>query len=47
MFGKTGAVVAAVDLIKGLGKMVGLKVIYVPGATGYVDTNYLGKGKYS
>ena len=46
-FGKTGAVVAAVDLIKGLGRMVGLKVIDVPGATGYVDTNYLGKGQYA
>ena len=44
-FGKTGAVVAAVDLIKGLGRMVGLKIIDVPGATGYVDTNYLGKGQ--
>lgn len=44
MFGQTGAVVAAVDLIKGLGQMVGLKVVNVPGATGYVDTNYLGKG---
>jgi len=44
-FGKTGAVVAAVDLIKGLGRMVGLKIIDVPGATGYVDTNYLGKGR--
>ncbi len=46
-FGKTGAVVAAVDLIKGLGRMVGLKVLDVPGATGYVDTNYLGKGQYA
>ncbi|MGC8863561.1 MAG: cofactor-independent phosphoglycerate mutase, partial [Armatimonadota bacterium] len=46
-FGKTGAVVAAVDLIRGLGRMVGLKVIDVPGATGYVDTNYLGKGQYA
>lgn len=44
-FGVTGAVVAAVDLIRGLGRMVGLKVIDVPGATGYVDTNYVGKGK--
>jgi len=44
-FGRTGAVVAAVDLIRGLGRMVGLKVIDVPGATGYVDTNYLGKGQ--
>ncbi|MFQ3550055.1 MAG: cofactor-independent phosphoglycerate mutase, partial [Armatimonadota bacterium] len=46
-FGKTGSVVAAVDLIKGLGRMVGLKVLNVPGATGYVDTNYVGKGEYA
>lgn len=46
-FGMQGAVVAAVDLIKGLGQMVGLKVVDVPGATGYVDTNYLGKGQYA
>lgn len=44
-FGVSGAVIAAVDLIKGLGRMVGLLVIEVPGATGYVDTNYLGKGR--
>lgn len=44
-FGVAGAVVAAVDLIRGLGRMVGLRVINVPGATGYVDTNYLGKGQ--
>lgn len=46
-FGKTGAVVGAVDLIRGLGRMVGLKVIDVPGATGYLDTNYLGKGQHA
>ena len=46
-FGKTGAVVAGVDLIKGLGKMVGLRVYDVPGATGYVDTNFQGKGQYA
>lgn len=46
-YGKKGAVVAAVDLIKGLGRMVGLKVFDVPGATGYVDTNFLGKGQYA
>ena len=46
-FAKRGAVVAAVDLIKGLGIMAGLKVINVPGATGYIDTNYLGKGRYA
>lgn len=42
-FGISGAVVAAVDLIKGLGRYAGLEVIDVPGATGYLDTNYEGK----
>lgn len=39
----TGAVVAAVDLTKGLGRAAGLRVIDVPGATGYLDTNFEGK----
>ncbi|MBI2842454.1 MAG: cofactor-independent phosphoglycerate mutase [Armatimonadetes bacterium] len=47
LHGLTGSVVAAVDLIRGLGRLVGLKVLDVPGATGYVDTNYLGKGQYA
>lgn len=42
-YGITGAVVSAVDLIKGLGKLLGMEVIDVPGATGYLDTNYEGK----
>lgn len=46
-FGRTGTVVAAVDLIKGLGRMVGLRVPNVPGATGYIDTDYLAKGRYA
>ncbi|MDD5237727.1 MAG: cofactor-independent phosphoglycerate mutase [Candidatus Omnitrophica bacterium] len=40
-----GAVISAVDLIKGMGKILGLEVINVPGATGYYDTNYEGKAK--
>ncbi len=44
-FGLTGAVISAVDLIKGIGVYAGLEVIEVPGATGYVDTNYLGKAE--
>lgn len=44
-YNKTGSVVAAVDLIKGLGKMTGMDVPDVPGATGYIDTNYKNKGK--
>jgi len=42
-FGITGSVVAAVDLVRGIGKYAGLEVIDVPGATGYLDTNYQGK----
>lgn len=42
-FGLEGAVISAVDLIKGLGVYAGLTVIDVPGATGYLDTNYAGK----
>ncbi len=42
-WGLSGAVVAAVDLIKGLGRLAGLSIIEVEGATGYLDTNYEGK----
>lgn len=42
-YGLTGSVISAVDLIKGLGRIIGLEVIKVPGATGYYDTNYEGK----
>ncbi|MFA4843042.1 MAG: cofactor-independent phosphoglycerate mutase [Candidatus Omnitrophota bacterium] len=44
-FGVSGSVISAVDLIKGLGRILGLEVINVPGATGYYDTNYAGKAK--
>ncbi len=43
LWGLKGAVISAVDLIKGLGILAGLEVINVPGATGYLDTNYEGK----
>lgn len=42
-FGLTGAVISAVDLVRGIGICAGLDVIRVPGATGYIDTNYEGK----
>ncbi|TBR16407.1 cofactor-independent phosphoglycerate mutase, partial [bacterium] len=42
-YGLCGSVISAVDLIKGLGKILGLEVINVPGATGYYDTDYEGK----
>ena len=44
-FKLSGAVISAVDLIKGIGIYAGLDVIDVPGATGYLDTNYKGKGE--
>jgi 2,3-bisphosphoglycerate-independent phosphoglycerate mutase len=44
--GKTGAVITAVDLLRGLGRCAGMKVVEVPGATGYIDTNYRGKAEY-
>jgi 2,3-bisphosphoglycerate-independent phosphoglycerate mutase len=44
-FGLTGAVISAVDLIRGIGVYAGLEIIKVPGATGYIDTNYLGKAE--
>jgi len=44
-FGLSGSVISAVDLIKGLGRILGLEVIEVPGATGYYDTDYEGKAK--
>lgn len=47
MFGLEGSVISAVDLVNGIGKLVGLEVIKVPGATGYYDTNYQGKGEYA
>ena len=40
---KSGSVISAVDLIKGIGHYAGLKIIEVPGATGLADTNYEGK----
>ena len=46
-YGFTGSVISAVDLIKGIGCYAGLEIIEVPGATGYLDTNYLGKAEYA
>jgi len=40
-------VITAVDVIRGLGRAAGMKVIDVPGATGYIDTNYRGKADYT
>jgi len=43
-FGLSGAAITAVDLVRGLAKLIGWDVIEVEGATGYLDTNYAGKG---
>ncbi len=43
LYGLEGAVISAVDLIKGIGIYAGLVPIPVPGATGFFDTNYHGK----
>lgn len=45
-FGLDGAVISAVDLVRGIGVLAGLEVIQVPGATGFLDTNYVGKAEY-
>ena len=42
-YGLSGAVVSAVDLVNGIGRCAGFEVVKVPGATGYLDTNYDGK----
>ena len=44
-WGLKGAVISAVDLIKGIGRLSGMEVIDVPGATGYIDTNFSGKAE--
>ena len=46
-FGIKGSIISAVDLVKGVGIYGGLNVVNVPGATGYIDTNYKGKAEYA
>lgn len=46
-FGIEGSIISAVDLMNGIGIYAGLKVVRVPGATGYIDTNYRGKAEYA
>jgi len=43
LYGLKGAMISAVDLLRGIGKYAGLEVVEVPGATGNIDTNYEGK----
>ena len=46
-YGLKAATITGVDLIKGLGVYMGLTNVFVPGATGYYDTDYCGKAKYA
>jgi 2,3-bisphosphoglycerate-independent phosphoglycerate mutase len=45
VYGKRGAIISAVDLVRGVGVLLGWKRIDVPGATGYLDTDYAAKGR--
>lgn len=45
LYGVTGAMISAVDLLRGIGRLAGLEIIRVLGATAYYDTNYAGKGQ--
>jgi 2,3-bisphosphoglycerate-independent phosphoglycerate mutase len=46
-YGKRGAMITAVDLLRGLAALIGWERIEVPGATGYLDTDYAAKGRYA
>lgn len=47
LHGVNGAMITAVDLLRGLAQLIGWKRIDVPGATGYTDTDYAAKGRYA
>ena len=46
-YGPQGAMITAVDLLRGLASLVGWRQIEVPGATGYTDTDYAAKGRHA
>jgi 2,3-bisphosphoglycerate-independent phosphoglycerate mutase len=46
VYGKKGAILSAVDLVRGVGILLGWTRIDVPGATGYLDTDYAAKGRF-
>ena len=47
LYGIGGVMITAVDLLRGLAKLIGWQRIEVPGATGYIDTDYAAKGRYA
>ncbi len=46
-YGKKGGIISAVDLLHGIARCAGMEVIKVPGATGYLDTDYDAKARYT
>jgi len=46
-YGKHGGIISAVDLLNGIARCAGMEVITVPGATGYLDTDYDAKARYA
>lgn len=44
-FGVRGAVITGVDILRGFARSLGMDLIHVPGATGYIDTDFDGKGR--
>jgi 2,3-bisphosphoglycerate-independent phosphoglycerate mutase len=47
VYGPRGAMITAVDLLRGVAALIGWRRIDVPGATGYLDTDYAAKGRYA
>jgi 2,3-bisphosphoglycerate-independent phosphoglycerate mutase len=47
LHGLKGAIISAVDLVRGVGVLAGWTRIDVPGATGYLDTDYAAKGRHA
>lgn len=46
-YGRSGTMITAVDLLRGLAALAGWQRLEVPGATGYLDTDYAAKGRYA
>ncbi|ABN56635.1 MULTISPECIES: cofactor-independent phosphoglycerate mutase [Methanoculleus] len=46
-YGLAGGVISAVDLLAGIARLAGMEVIHVPGATGFIDTDYEAKARYA
>ncbi len=46
-YGKKGGIISAVDLLQGIGRCAGMEIIRVPGATGFLDTDYDAKARYA